>query len=93
MLAAGGRCSTRQRMGNRNRQRHQLGRFFRREAEHHALVAGAAGVDAHRDVGRLSLNRDKHAAGVAVETEVGVGVAGVGYGSSRIMLADLPPNS
>ena len=60
-----------------------------RVAEHHALVAGAdlvvgvagAGpllerlVDTHRDVGRLLVDRDDHAAGLAVDAERGVGVA------------------
>ena len=39
-----------------DRQRHQLFRLSARKAEHEALVAGAAGVDAHRDIGRLAVN-------------------------------------
>ena len=60
-----------------------------RVAEHHSLVAGAdlvvrvagAGplldrlVDTHRDVGRLLVDRDDHAARLAVDAERGVGVA------------------
>jgi len=38
-------------MGELDRHRHQLRCLVAGEAEHHALVAGAAGVDALRDVG------------------------------------------
>jgi len=58
-------------------QRHQLGRFVTRKAEHHALVAGAAGVHAHGDIGRLRLNQVMHAAGIAIESVAGVVVAHV----------------
>ena len=51
-------------------------------AEHHALVPGAlldvealVVVDALRDVGRLLVDRDQHAAGTGVELEHRVGVA------------------
>ena len=46
-------------------QRHQLGRFVAGVAEHQALVAGAAGIHAHGDIGRLRLDQVEHAAGVA----------------------------
>ena len=36
-----------------DRHRHQLVGLVGGVAEHHALVAGAAGVDALRDIGRL----------------------------------------
>ena len=58
-----------------DRHRHQLGRLVAGVAEHHALVAGAAGVHALGDVGRLLVERDQHAAGVAVEAHLAVGVA------------------
>ena len=58
-----------------DRQRHQLRGLVAGEAEHHALIAGAADVDAHRDVARLLADRDQHRRGVAVEAEAGVGVA------------------
>ena len=58
-----------------DRQRHQLRRLAAGVAEHQALVAGAAGVHAHRDVGRLAVDRGDDAAGVAVEPVLGVGVA------------------
>ena len=55
-------------------------------AEHHALVAGAllgvqplAGGNALRDIGRLLVQRDQHAAGTVVEAVFGVVVADVGY--------------
>jgi len=40
--------------------------------EHHALVAGAAGVDAHGDVAGLFVDAGDHGAGVAVEAVQGV---------------------
>ena len=72
-----------------DRHRHQRVGLVARVAEHHSLVAGAdfvvgvgvAGpllhrlVDTHRDVGRLLVDGDDHAAGLAVDAERGVGVA------------------
>ena len=51
------RQAPRQLVREHDRQRHQLRRFTAGEAEHHPLVAGAAGVDALRDVGRLRVDR------------------------------------
>ena len=77
-------------VGERDRQRHQLGRLAAGEAEHHPLVAGAElegrrgivadlerRVDALGDVGRLLLDRDERAAGQVVEAVVRPGVADV----------------
>ena len=72
-----------------DRHRHEVVGVVARVAEHHALVARAdlvvdvagAGallvrlVDAHRDVGRLLVDRDDDAARLAVDAEGGVGVA------------------
>ena len=72
-----------------DRQRHQLVGLVRRVAEHHPLVAGAdlvervlvavlrleRRVDALRDVGRLLVERDDHAARVGVEAELRARVA------------------
>ena len=58
-----------------NRHRHELGRLVGRVAEHHPLVARAAGVDALRDVGRLAIDRAQHRARLAVEAEARVVVA------------------
>src|SRR6185436_1438565 len=58
-----------------DRQRHQLFGFGTGEAEHQPLVAGAAGVDAHRDVRRLAVNRGEHGAGLAVEAVLAAVVA------------------
>ena len=72
-----------------DRHRHQRVGLVARVAEHHSLVAGAdlvvrvaaVGlllhrlVDAHRDVGRLLVDGDDHAARLAVDAERGVGVA------------------
>ena len=80
-------------VGERDRQRHQLGRLAAGEAEHHPLVAGAElerrrgvvadlerRVDALGDVGRLLLDRDERAAGQVVEAVVGPRVADVADG-------------
>ena len=77
-------------VGQRDRQRHQLGGLAAGEAEHHPLVAGAElerrrgvvadlerRVDALGDVGRLLLDRDQRAAGQVVEAVVGPRVADV----------------
>ena len=74
-------------VGQPDRQRHEVGRLVAGVAEHHPLVAGALGVervlaagtgaeleglvDALGDVGRLRVERDHHATGLAVEA-VGV---------------------
>jgi hypothetical protein len=69
-------------VGQRDRQRHQLGRLARGVAEHHPLVAraGVAGrvrcaVDALGDVGRLLVDRVDDRARVGAEAQVGVDVA------------------
>ena len=76
-------------MGERDGQRHELGRLVDGEAEHHPLVARAelvridalAGlervVDALRDLGRLRLDGRDDAAGLVVESRGGIGVADV----------------
>ena len=48
--------------------------FVAGKAEHHSLVAGSAGIDAHRDVLRLLVDRRHHRAGVCVETVSGFGI-------------------
>jgi hypothetical protein len=63
-----------------DRQRHELIGLPAGVAEHQALVARAAGVHAHGDVGRLGVDRVDHAAGVAVEALVRVVVADLGDG-------------
>ena len=56
------------------------------EAEHQPLVAGAARVDAHRDVGRLAVNRGQHGAGLGVEAELAARVADLGDGRADDLL-------
>ena len=58
-----------------DRHRHQLVGFRARVAEHEPLVACAAGVHAHRNVGRLPVDRGQHGTGFGVETIRRVGVA------------------
>ena len=74
-------------VGEGDREGHELGRLAAGEAEHHPLVAGAelvvggvladleGGVDAHRDVGRLLLDRHQGPAGQVVEAVLGLRVA------------------
>src|SRR5579864_839776 len=76
-----------------DRQRHELVRLVRGVAEHHPLVAGAdpvervlvavllleGMVDALRDVWRLLVDRDHHAARVGVEAELRARVADLGH--------------
>ena len=69
-------------VGQHDRQRHQLVGLAAGEAEHQALVAGAARVDAHRDVGRLLVDRREDGAGLGVEAVLGARVADR-RGSSR----------
>ena len=57
----------RQLVRKRDRGRHQLFGLVGGVAEHHALVARAAGVHAHGDVARLLVDRRDHGAGVRVE--------------------------
>jgi len=54
---------------------HQFFGFIAGEAEHEALIAGAARIHAHGDVGRLALDGAHHRAGVGVKTEKRVVVA------------------
>ena len=58
-----------------DRQRHQLVGLGAGVAEHQALVAGAAGVDALGDVGRLLVDGRQHGAGLVVEPVFRAGVA------------------
>ena len=67
----------RQLVRQHDRQRHQLLGLAAGVAEHQALVAGAARVDAHRDVGRLLVDRRDHRAGLVVEAVLGARVADV----------------
>jgi hypothetical protein len=62
-------------MREQNRHRHELVGLIRGIPEHHALVAGAAGVDTHRDIRRLPIDRTDHRARLAVESERGVGIS------------------
>ena len=80
-------------VGQRDRQRHQLGRLARGVAEHHPLVAraGVAGrvggaVDALGDVGRLLVDRVEDRARVRREAEVGVDVADLADRLARDLL-------
>ncbi len=62
-------------VGERDGRGHQLGGLVGGVAEHHALVAGAAGVDTLGDVGGLAVDGGDDGAGVAVEALEGVVVA------------------
>ncbi len=66
-------------VGERDGSGHQFGGFVRGIAEHHALVAGAAGVHALGDVAGLLVDGGDHGAGVGVEAVEGVVVADRGH--------------
>src|SRR5712691_6131383 len=88
-VLSGLRELTRHGVRERDRQRHELGRFADGEAEHHSLVARPELhrvvpftrldrlVDALRDLRRLLFDRGQHAAGAIVEAVVGVRVADI----------------
>ena len=69
-----------QAMGQVDRQRHQRVRLVAGEAEHHALVAGAAGIHALGDVGRLRVQLAMHLAGVGREADGRIDVADLADG-------------
>jgi hypothetical protein len=89
-------------VGQRDRQRHELGRLARRVAEHHPLVARAGDVQsvvvggirpclvrrvhALRDVRRLLVDRVDDRARVGREAEIGVGVADLADRGARDVL-------
>ena len=54
-------------MGQIDRQRHERMCFVAGEAKHHALVAGAADIDAGGDVRRLAVQMALHLTGVRCE--------------------------
>ena len=60
-----------------DRHGHQLGSFVASVAEHHALVASAASINAHGDVGRLAFHGGHDAAGFGVKAVLGAVVANV----------------
>ena len=76
-------------MGQVNRQRHQSFGLVACVTKHHSLVAStlkieviASGASTHFftlvdtlcDVGRLCVERNKHATGLAIKTKIGIGV-------------------
>jgi len=64
-------------------QGHELRSLIAGVAEHQPLIAGAAGIDAHGDIGRLRLDQVVHAAGVAVEPVAGIVIADIFNGAAR----------
>ena len=82
-------------MCKENRVRHKFRCLIRRIAEHHSLIASADRLDlgiihlglsrlkrlvnAHRNVGRLLVQRNHHGAGIAVKADLGTVVADLGH--------------
>ncbi len=62
---------------------HQFGGLVGGVTEHHALVAGAAGVHALRDVAGLLVDGRDDGAGVGVEAIEGVVIADGGYNTAH----------
>ena len=73
----------RQLVRQRDWGRHELRRFVGRVAEHHALVAGPAGIHAHGNVARLLVDGRNHRAGVRVESVNGVVVSDRGHNAAH----------
>ena len=86
-----GKCSVlahqreplRQLVRERDGCRHQLFVLVHRVPEHHSLVAGAPGIDAHGDVAGLLVDAGDHSAGVGVEAVEGVVVSDGGDGAAN----------
>ena len=74
-VAANLRSISRQIMGHLDRHRHQLGRLVTGKAEHQALIAGTAGINALRNIGRLRTDSVDNAAGVRIVADTRVVVA------------------
>jgi hypothetical protein len=64
-------------MGKDDRHRHEFGRLVGGIAEHQSLVAGTAGIHAHRNIARLLVNGGEDGTGVVVEPPGGVAVADI----------------
>jgi hypothetical protein len=64
-------------VGQHDGHGHQFLSFVAGIAEHQALVAGATGIHAHGDVGRLALDGIEDAAGFAVEAHSRIRVADI----------------
>jgi len=62
-------------VGQRDGSRHQLGGLVAGIAEHHALIAGAALVNALSDIARLLVDGGNDRTGVGVKAVQGVVVA------------------
>src|SRR2546422_4482908 len=67
-------------MREHNWQRHQLGCLVASKSEHHSGVAGAAHVNALRDVRRLLVDARDHAARLGVEAVLRARVADLSHG-------------
>src|SRR5208337_131932 len=73
-------------VGEGNRKGHQFRSLIAGEAEHHSLVAGAAGVYAHGNVAGLLVDAGNHRAGIGVEAVDGVVVAdGLNYAAHQAL--------
>ncbi len=70
-------------MRQRDRRGHQLGRLVRGIAEHHALVAGATGINSLGNVARLFVDARDHRAGVGIESVERIVVANRGHHSAH----------
>ena len=73
-------------MREHDRQRHELFGLGAGEPEHQALVAGAAGIDAHGDVRRLAVNRREDGARLRIEAVLAAVVADIVDGGARHFL-------
>jgi len=64
-------------MRKADRQRHKFGSLIDSIADHESLIAGATGIDTLRDIGRLSADCVQYAAGLMIETILGIGITDI----------------
>ena len=67
-------------MGELDGHRHQFRRFVTSKTEHQSLIAGAASIDAHGDVRRLTLYRAHNRTGSGIIAKLGSVVADAANG-------------
>jgi hypothetical protein len=73
-----------------NRGRHIVFGFIGGVTEHHALVAGAAGVHAHGDIARLLVDAGDDGAGVGIKSIERIVIAnGLHYAADSLLKVDI----
>src|ERR1700691_4706006 len=77
-------------VGQGNREGHQFGSLVAGIAEHHSLIAGAAGVHTHGYVAGLFVDAGNNGASIGVETVNGVVIADrLDYSTDQVLEVDV----